>query len=360
MSHLTAEEAAKIAAWQQIKNEREVKVPKSWMASALGRTRGTVARCIVRGSSSTTRKGRAAPAEIRRRNRLIVKLAKATRSCKGRVFPTYGSAPRISIALKKKYRFKCGARQVQRVLKASGLKPYKRQAVTTRSPTEVENKVRFANRVLRTWRARDYEGIIFSDETWLTCNEDTCATQYAKKKDDVYPLERKAKWNVPSLQVWCAMGVGYKSKLVIFPAKAPRNDDDDNTSAGLKAFRLNGAGYIRKCLSPHISEWKKRKNTIFMQDGARPHLPGLKYLDSKKVRVLRDWPSYTAECNMIEPVWKVYKRAVGEKCPMTLDELKRAAIAAWRELPQELLDRHALGFKKKLQGVVNRSRHKRS
>lgn len=356
---LTAEQISKIEAWQATQKAGH-KVTATWMADQLGCNRKTVQKYLAGVPRPKQRRRCARDRETNKRNKIVIRLAKATTKKAGRTFPTYGSARHVANALTKLHHIKISPRQVSRILGAAGLHPYKRPQATTRDPDEVKTKVKFAKEVLATWRDKDYRSVVFSDETWLTTNEATSSIQYAASRRDVYPREKKSKWNTSALQCWAAVGVGWRSKLILFPATVPVNDDDDfRTSNATKAFRLNSAGYIRRCLAPHIKQMQARKGLIFQQDGAKPHKPALKYLKKKNIRVIVNYPSYCAEFNMVESCWKTFKEAVGAMCPMNEEELKRAAIKAWNDLPQRLIDRHVLGFRSALEKAVAKYRRKR-
>lgn len=138
--------------------------------------------------------------------------------------------------------------------------------------------------------------------------------------------------------VWACFGYGYKSELVIFPS---RRDDDGI----LKAFRLDSKRYVKRCLQKVVPDILARGKTL-LQDGARSHASQhtTQYLLRKGVPFFCDFPPYSPDFNMIEPLWKTFAERVGLLCPMTLDELCEAAKKVWNELPQSLLDAHAGHF----------------
>jgi transposase len=188
--------------------------------------------------------------------------------------------------------------------------------------------------------------LVFSDESWLCCNENTGKIQWCKRGEKPLPREKKARWNVPSVMVWGAIGKGFKSKLVILPSK--REDDDGE----VKVFRLDSESYVRRCLST-VSNRLVSEGRIFQQDGARSHIAKRTraYLRRKKINWIEDWPPYSPDLNMIEPVWKELARGVGALCPLTTQELVAAAEKVWNEMPQRILDAHAMHFSRAIQKV---------
>lgn len=301
-------------------------------ARAVGVSRSTVSG-VIQGKRAPKKSRRPSP-KVKARLRLLRNLAKQTSRKGSRVWPTYGSARKLRQELFRRTGEMMSVRQVQRDLHKAELKPYKRQTTPTRKAHETLTKKRFCIK----HRNIKWKRLVFSDESWLTCNEQTGHVQWCSCRSEVLPREAKCRWNVPSVMVWAAVGWGYKSELVIFPAKT--NDDGE-----VKAFRLDQERYVRRCLSTVMPQIVKKKR-IFQQDGARSHMASgtRKYLQGKKVEWLEDWPPYSPDFNMIEPIWKELQDRVGQECPMDTQELIVAAKKAWKELPQSIIDAHCAHF----------------
>ena len=187
---------------------------------------------------------------------------------------------------------------------------------------------------------------MFVDECWITCNEHTGRWQYCKPGELPHPIERKARWNVASVMIFSAVGYNYKGPLFIFPSKCL--DDDGET----RQYRLDASRYIKQCLAKISGELTNpRKHWILLQDGARSHVAKetQAYLKRKGIRWLEDFPPYSPDLNMIESVWKELISAVGEKNPMTMEELMQDAKQAWQDIPQRVINAHCDHWKKALQ-----------
>lgn len=118
-------------------------------------------------------------------------------------------------------------------------------------------------------------------------------------------------------------------------------------------FRLDAKKYIRQCLSKVVPMILQHK-AIFQQDGARAHMNRqvFGYLNRKGVEFIEKWPASCPDLNSIEAVWYELKTRIGAKCPLTADELKVAAEAAWSEIPQRIIDAHVLAFRGRLVEIV--------
>lgn len=315
-------------------------------AALLGVDRKTVAAAIKRRFKRVTARKRQCSDAIKKRRRALVKLAKTTKSKGGRQWPAYGSAPKLRAALRATTGELLSVRQIQRELRQARLTCYVRPTATTRKISEVSRRREFAAINVRT----DWKRIIFSDESWLTCNEATGKYQYCEKRSDVLPREKKARWNVPSVMVWAAVGYNYKSSLVILPSK---HDDDGH----VKCFRLDAQSYVRRCLSTVVKDLIVR-DRLFQQDGARSHVAKSTraYLRRKRVQWIENWPPYSADMNMIEPIWKELADRVGAACPMTTEELIVAARAAWQALPQSVINAHCKHFRRRMSEVLSQTR----
>lgn len=289
-------------------------------------------------------KERSQSVKLARRNSTIRRLATLTSKKGDKVFPTHGSSSAIRRALFAQTKELLSTRQVRRCLRSGGLRPYVRRRVPTRSAKEMNAKKAFAKRQLKN---KKWRSIVFSDETWLSCNEVTGRVQWAARRSQVLPVERKARWNVPSIMIWAAIGVGYKSDMIIFP---PRKTDADGE---LRTFRLDSKSYVRRCLQ-YVVPAIVARGKILQQDGARSHASKhvREYLKRKGVNYIEDWPPYSPDLNMIEPLWKTLAAEVGKQCPQSQDELVAAAKKAWRELPQHVVDRHVLHFRKACSELV--------
>jgi len=309
----------------------------SALARATGFSRRAVTAAVKRGFTVAPN-NRATSMRILTRRRELRKLTQLTCSKGHRKWPRYSSSKQLRAALAAKTGELLSDRHIRNELKAIGLKAYTRPAHTTRSKIDLRKRKAFAKKYLRC----DWKKVVFSDESWLCCNERTGRLQWCKKRDDALPLEQKARWNVPSIMVWATAGYDWKGPLIIFPSKHSKDGE-------LRQFRLDAEAYVKRCLSK-VSAKLSNERRLFQQDGARSHAAKhtQSYLERKGVAWMKEWPPYSPDLNAIERLWKELNSRVGARCPMTEAELITAAQEEWAALPQELINRHCSHFPRQL------------
>lgn len=290
------------------------------------------------------RKVRKTSAAVRARRGTIKKLASQVTTRSGIKYPRYPSAPSIAAALPPKMRV--SRWQVRRDALAAGLVSRVRRLVPTRDPVVMTKRVDFCKGMVR-WSNKDLALIVFSDETVRSTNDHTTRRMYVPMRnalDKLLPRSRQKIWNVGSVQVWAAVGVGYKSKLVIFP----KRDGD-------VGWRLNADRYKRRCLQP-IMEELVRHSRVLQQDGARSHTANkiTKYLRSKKLAVIVNWPPYSPDLNCIEVVWALLQRRCADRHASSQEELERVVQEEWDKISQAEIDAICKTFKQRCKQCVAR------
>ncbi len=312
----------------------------SAVAKQFKRCRETVRRIVLRGRAPNYTP-RPVPHAIALRRLQVKALAAKVSQVGDWRFPTFGSARQIRNELHLRTGKRWSRRTIIRDLRDVGLFPHVRRRVPTRRLKDVAKRRAFA----ATARRLSTNLLCFSDETWMTCNERTGRIQWTPRGVPALPLERKARWNIPSVMVWGVIGVGYRSKVVILPSR--RLDDGE-----LRVFRLDSKAYIRRCLSTCANELRQQ-GRIFVQDGARAHAAKAtrEYLDKKQVNWVQNWPPYSPDLNPIESFWKDLADAVGEQCPQTTPQLVEAVKKAWNEMPQWKIDAHVNSFRQRIRDL---------
>ena len=322
--------------YQLMNADKKKKPSLAEIARQVGHSRVSV-RAVVRRHFQSAPFRRKVPVKVLQRRRELTKLASKVKKVEHRSFPQYGCARQLRAGLKEKTGEVLSTRQVQREMKAAGMKPYVRQVVPTRTPADLRKRKAFGKR-MRSICPKLRKRICFSDESWLSCAERTGRGQYARNRKLVLPLERKARWNTPSILVWACVGFNYKSELIIFPSKR-------TVEGEIKPYRLNSSHYVMKCLSKVVPAMLAGRK-LFQQDGARAHIAKnvCKYLRGKGVNWIMDWPPYSPDLSAVESCWKELNSRVGARCPMSQQELIRVAKEEWDNMPQSLINKHVRHF----------------
>lgn len=284
---------------------------------------------------------RSSPARVVLRRKHVSKLAEKIARKKEAVWPVHPSAKSIKEALPPAV----SVSTVRRDLIKSGFESRVRRFVPSREPGVILKRFKFAKKY-RNMPAKKLRSHVFSDEHYVSTNDNSSRRMWVRRKAKVLTRQRKRMQNVPHLQLWAAVGVGYKSDVVIFP----RFEEGS-------AYRLTGEKYVSRCLAKVAPALQQ--NRIFVQDGARPHVKKnvIDYMSRKGITRVEDWPPYSPDMNPIEKVWALLNRGISELRPTTLDELIAATKEAWRRIPQAQIDRHCMWYSSRLKEVYKNNGH---
>jgi len=294
------------------------------IADILAIDRKTVAKTLSR--RSTTKKPRAPSTEMKAR-RVAVRQAvgKKTKNGTGLVYPSCSAIVRYLA----KQQVTASRFTVRRDLISMQYKSRVRRFVPSSNPGTLAKRVIGASHLLRIPLSR----LVFSDESYVTCDNHTFRLQWVRCREDIINRQKQQRGSVPFLMVWACVGIGFKSKIVLFKRKKVEGEK----STYLTVPKMDSMVYRRKCLSPMVSQLKGK---VLIQDGAKPHTAKATsaYMKRKGIEYFESWPAHSPDMNFIEHVWSWLKPAVAEKEPSTDAELAAAVEAAWDEIPQSKID----------------------
>lgn len=148
-----------------------------------------------------------------------------------------------------------------------------------------------------------WENVVFSDESsfqlgvhkkWIWVDKYNITSDMCSRDKKVYP----------KVMIWGAVGIDFKSDLVIFTEHV--NSDTYIDEIFIKS------DFIQKA-----DERWGADNWVFQQDNAPSHTSKVTKaaLSELAIKVLDDWPPYSPDLNIIETVWAIMKARIEKKKP---------------------------------------------
>ena len=319
---VTTEEAGAIKAYATLK------MTARQISEILKRDVRTVRKVLKGEMPSTTR---ATSGKVLARRARIKKLVCAKKVVDGvivgRLYPSVRS---IHAAYKRLRVPEISFPTIHRDIVALGFRSRVRPKVVNDDPVKNAQRLAFARRHCRL----QCKNILFTDECWVTTNDNTNRSEFVSD-DDPVSLRVHMKRAKCKVMIWGAIGLGFKSDLHFL-----------NESVTSKYYVDNVIPIIKKSL-------KKVKGGVLMHDNARPHSAAATKLALEKAKVTAlKWPPYSPHLNPIEHLWSSLHRRVAELAPETDDELEAAAIEAWNSFSQAEIDKYVLSFRKRLHRTV--------
>jgi transposase len=173
---------------------------------------------------------------------------------------------------------------------------------------------------------------------------------------DEMPTARGTEQYPVACRMWGVIGCNFK-KLIFFPrekskygrgrpskAEAERRLKEREKSK--KAKNVTGERYRQEVLAKVVPDLKRR-NAVFMEDGAPAHRDKdtVAYLVKAKVRQLANWPPRSPDLNPIETLWAIIARAVANRGPYGEEELQAFVQQEWENIPMSTINKLVLSFK---------------
>ena len=184
----------------------------------------------------------------------------------------------------------------------------------------------------------DFSRIIFSDESRFCLTPDNKLRWIRRGDSTPNCFEETEKFNV-SVMVYGAIGIGYKSKLVLC------SDGVDN----LEYRKIIDESNMFNVLDARYGQG----NYTFMQDGAPAHKSILTTLYLKKrCSFINCWPANSPDLNPIEHLWGAMKRILKTKDIKTKNDLIKEVNDIWNSFPQSSIDSLVGSFYGRLRMVL--------
>ena len=218
---------------------------------------------------------------------------------------------------------------VRRDLLVMDMKAYCRPNVPALSASEILTRLRFARWVLRQ-PVSFCDSLIFTDETWFDCNDCGHRFQWCERAGWKSAIAgREHTQSGPAVFAWGAISARWR--LLVFV---------EYDGKGMNQF-----DYVSQCIRA-----LKRKNLnglMLQQDGATCHWAPHVMAELKKMKLpaLERWPAHSPDLNPIEHLWSRLKRAVSQRGPFGIDELKKYVLDEFNKVPAEDITKLVLSFK---------------
>lgn len=198
------------------------------------------------------------------------------------------------------------------------------------------------------WGEEEWAKVIWSDEVYVCLGERKGRVWVTRAPGEEYDNDCVVStWTQSPIRimVWACIMRGEKGPMVVL-------DYPGGKGGGMTAARYQEQ-VLEACLLPTV---ERRPHMLFQQDNAAPHKAksSMQWLDDHHVNLLHH-PAQSPDVNPIEPVWGVLKHALHSlpTQPTTRKGLEEAFLKAWRELPQETVDRFVLRMPEVVRSVVD-------
>jgi transposase len=173
---------------------------------------------------------------------------------------------------------------------------------------------------------RDWRNVVFTDESWF---EVGVRRRWVWRHHDDYGPDvcYSTEAHPKKIMIWGAVGYNFKSSLHFVT---------DGT--------VTGAYYFDQVISGIFLHEANRRygegNWILQQDNARPHIKKdvVEAMERIGIHILKPWPPYSPDLNIIERVWAIMKHRIERNGPSTLEQLKEAIVDVWETLTLETIN----------------------
>jgi len=281
------------------------------IARHLNRSFSSVAKFVRMGPNYGTGRSSGRPPALTPRDKRHI-LRTASNSC----LSAKGIAERAGV--------KTNVRNVQRFLKAS--KHLKRQKIKRKPALTNAHKAHrlqiAKNRM--AWQ-KEWRRVIFSDEKKFNLDgpDGFCYYYHDLRKDEKILSRRQMGGG--SVMIWACIGYKKKGDIVFLPRK------------------INAEAY-RDMLDEQKWEFEEMSEgePIFQQDNAAIHTADIiKDWSLRNQIEALEWPAKSPDLNIIENLWGLLARKVyaDGKQYNSIQELKLAIQQAWKEIPQETIQK---------------------
>ena len=203
------------------------------------------------------------------------------------------------------------------------------------------NNRRNWTRVHRRWALRQWNNVLFSDESRFCLQHGDGRRRVWRRRGERFAnccVAERDRFGGGSVMVWGGICGGTRTRLLVLNGN------------------LTGIRYRDEILRPVVLPFLRRHGVgaILQQDNAPAHTSRVSrtFLQQNNVQVL-DWPSKSPDLSPIEHVWDVLGRRVRERQnqPSNLQELAQALIAEWNNISPRIIRRFTSSMRRRCNAV---------
>lgn len=190
----------------------------------------------------------------------------------------------------------------------------------------------------------DWKRIVFTDESWFELGEHkhyVWRTHQDHGPDVCYAKQAHPK----KVMVWGAIGYNFKSSLHFVVGNVTGEYYYDEIVMG---------GFLDEA-----DDAFGDMNWILQQDNARPHIKKdiIQAMEYTGINILKPWPPYSPDLNIIERVWAIMKMRAKQHQPKTIPALREVVEDVWNGLSFETINALVDEMPRRLAQVIRNGGH---
>lgn len=196
----------------------------------------------------------------------------------------------------------------------------------------------------------EVEWLIYSDEKYFDSNWHGTQTQYCKRGEKPYPMERTQ--FTTTVHVWGAIGKDFRLLIEFGPE--------------YRGLHANSQDFIKNILTKVVAKLKDPQHAgkpyVLQQDGLGIHMSyeSLGFLDKNCILHLKkgEWPAWSPDLSPIENLWNEMMRRMSTYPKSAVcdaekkRELSRHMWKAWNSITQAELNHYVASGRKRLEECV--------
>lgn len=207
-------------------------------------------------------------------------------------------------------------------------------------------RLQFAREHLN-WSIDQWRAVLFTDECRVCIYGSDRRSRVYRRPGERFSqccFSETVSYGGGSCMIWGGISLEGKTDIVFVPG--------GGRGGGLTADR-----YIADILAHHVVPYVGfiGEKFLLMHDNARSHtaVATRQYLSEVGIETMK-WPALSPDMNPIEHMWDHLKQRVRARnpAPSTIDELKRALLEEWENIPQDFIKNLIRSMRNRMRAVI--------